>query len=97
VNNANNLGLDFWVLKDLMVNQGMSLGQAKKAAKSMEAPKPVTSTRAKPVISTRAKPVISTHARPVISTHAKPVTSTRAKPATSTHAKPVTGTKSTDS
>ena len=86
VNNANNHGLDFWVLKDLMVNQGMSLGQAKKAAKGIDA-RPIR----KPVVTgTRQRP--TTASRPTISARPKPVTSTRPRPVTSTRAKPVPGT-----
>lgn len=37
VNVSNNLGIDFVLLKSLMVNRGMSLGQAIQQAKAMEA------------------------------------------------------------
>ena len=56
VNNANNLGLDFWLLKDLMVNQGMSLGQAKKPAKAMDAGQAVRRGNATVVRANTAKP-----------------------------------------
>src|SRR6185503_12029545 len=77
VNNANNHGLDFWVLKDLMVNQGMSLGQAKKQAKAMGGPRP--SSLAKPAVATR--PPSTTH-KPFDPAAPRPSTTAPRKPST---------------
>jgi hypothetical protein len=74
VNQSNNHGLDFNVLKSLMVDGGLSLGQAKKQMKGM-GPRP--STTSKP--STTSRRFVLARRRPT--TTSKPPTTSRPDPA----------------